>query len=132
MSSHVSKAGGAGHDRNFATISAPLNRLTSKESTWKGKDLPENYKEAIISLKNSLISQPIVDYPRKDRPFSLIVDASTGTDKIKDGIGAMLCQTDTKGEERVIGYASKQLLKNEKNHTHFWLKCNHVIGHIPL
>ncbi len=35
------------------------------------------------------------------RPYSLIVDASTGTGNVNDGLGAMLCQTDEEGEERV-------------------------------
>jgi hypothetical protein len=38
------------HFRNFATISAPLNRLTSKEANWKGDDLPPNCLEAFHSL----------------------------------------------------------------------------------
>jgi hypothetical protein len=45
--------------------------------------------EVFNSLINSLISvsEPIADHQRKHRPYSLIVDASTGT-------GDMLCQTD--------------------------------------
>jgi hypothetical protein len=53
------------HVRNFATISAPLSRLFSKEASWKGRDLPANCLESFYSLINALISEPIVDYPRK-------------------------------------------------------------------
>ena len=35
------------------------------------------------------------------------------------GMGAILCQTDKKGKEKVIAYASKQLAKHEKNYTPF-------------
>jgi hypothetical protein len=112
-------------DRNFTTISAPLNRLTSKEAIWKcggWGGAPLNYLEAFNLQTQSLISKPIIDYPRKHRPFSLIVDASTGTGDINGGLGAMLCQTDEEGKERVIAYKSRQLLKQEKNYTPFQVK----------
>jgi hypothetical protein len=105
------------HVRNFATISTPLNRLTYKEANWKGGILTPNCLEAFNSLKQSLISEPIVDYPRKHRPYSLIVDASTGTGEINGELGAILCQTVKDGEERGITYPSRQLLKLEKNYT---------------
>jgi hypothetical protein len=38
-----------------------------------------------------------MDYPRKHKPYSLIVDASTGRGEIIGGLSAMLCQTDEKG-----------------------------------
>ena len=96
-----------------------IQKLTSKETNWKGGELPESGMEAFNSLKNAHISEPIVDYPRKHRPYSLIVDASTGTSEANGGLGAMRCQTDEEGEQRVIGYASSQLLKHEKNYTLF-------------
>jgi hypothetical protein len=104
---------------NFATISAPLNRLTFKEANWKGGYLPANRLEAFKSLKNALVSEPMVDYPRKHWPYSLIVNASSWTSEINGGLGAILCQTDKEGEERVIAYAIRQLLKHEKNYTSF-------------
>ena len=115
------------HVRNFAIISTPLNKLTAKEADWRGGELPPNAKEAFISLRNSLVSEPIVDYPRKHRPYSLIVDASTGTGEINGGLGAMLCQTDEDGEEKVIAYASRQLLKHEKNYTPFLVEMQAMV-----
>jgi hypothetical protein len=61
-----------------------------------------------------------VDYPRKHRLYLLIEDSLTGTGDINGGLGAMLFQTDEEGEERVIGNASRQLLKHDKNYLHFW------------
>jgi hypothetical protein len=60
--------------------------------------------EAMNSLKNALISEPIEDYPNKHRPYSLISDAFTGRSEINGGLEAILCQTDQEGEERVIAY----------------------------
>jgi hypothetical protein len=48
-------------------------------------------------------------------PYSLIVDACTGNDKTISGMGAILCQRDEQGKQRVISYASKQLAKHKKN-----------------
>jgi hypothetical protein len=56
--------------------------------------------ETFISLKDSLVFFPIVNYPRKHKPSSQIVDASTDTDEIKGGCGAMLCQTDMRKEKK--------------------------------
>jgi hypothetical protein len=47
-----------------------------------------------------------VDYPRKNRPYSLIVDAATGNDVNDGGLGAILTQTDEKGKERLILFAA--------------------------
>jgi hypothetical protein len=33
-------------------------------------------------------------YPRSDRTYALIVDASTGTDQVEGVMGAILCQID--------------------------------------
>ncbi len=78
-------------------------------------------------LKQALILEPIVDYPRKHRPYSLIVDPSTGTGEINGGLGAMLCQTDEDGEETVIAYASRQLLKHGKNHKPFIVEIQAMV-----
>jgi hypothetical protein len=57
---------------------------------------------AFNSLKNSQIVEPISNYPRKYRPYSLIVDASTGSSETNGGWSAMLCQTNEDGEEILI------------------------------
>ena len=97
------------HFKNFASIGAPLHKLTSIEVRWKGGDLPPDCLKAFQILKKTLCSEPVVAYPKKDRPYSLIVDAATGNDKNKGGLGAILCQADMKGGHKVIAYASRQL-----------------------
>jgi hypothetical protein len=84
------------------------NFFTIQGGNWKRIDLQENCMEAFISLKNFQISEPIVDYPRKHRRYSPIVDGSTCSGIIIGELGTMLCQTDEVGEERVIAFASRQ------------------------
>ena len=110
------------HVRNFSAIANPLNQLTRKESVWRGGILNEKALKAFNELKTALCSEPVVAYPRKDRPYSLIVDAATGNMEQEGGMGAILCQLDEKSNYRVIAYASRALAKHEKNYTPFLLE----------
>ncbi len=76
------------HIKNFATVSAPLTKLTRKDSGYNGGPLPTEALNAFLELKKRLITDPVVAYPRSDRKYVLITDASTGTDKIVGGFGA--------------------------------------------
>ena len=110
------------HVRNFSAIANPLNQLTRKESVWRGGILNDKALKAFNELKTALCSEPVVAYPRKDRPYSLIVDAATGNTEQEGGMGAILCQLDEKSNYRVIAYASRALAKHEKNYTPFLLE----------
>jgi hypothetical protein len=68
------------HVRNFATIASPLTKLTRKESLWR-KDAYLAFRE----LQTILVSEPVVDYPRRDQPYALFSDASFGDDNMKGG-----------------------------------------------
>jgi len=57
-----------------------------------------------LELKKRLVTNPVVAYPRSDRKYGLINNASTGTDKIVGGFGALLTQVDEKGNYHVIAY----------------------------
>jgi hypothetical protein len=107
------------HIRNFASISNPLNKLTRKDSKWKGGPLPKEALQAFNELKVALCSEPVVDFPRKNRPYALIVDASTGNAEKDGGLSAILAQQNEKNEFHVIAYASRGLVKHEKNYTPF-------------
>jgi hypothetical protein len=75
----------------------------------------------------------VVAYPRSDRVFSLIVDAATGTPEAKGGLGAILCQTDAKGEPRVISYSSRALTDSEKKlHTIPARNASSMLGNGPF
>ncbi|MGL6006554.1 RNase H-like domain-containing protein, partial [Aeromonas sobria] len=81
--------------------------------------MPKPALVAFKELQTALVSEPIVAYPRKDRPYALIVDASTGSQDTPGGFGAILCQQDPKNRYHVIAYASRGLAKHEKNYTPF-------------
>ena len=89
--------------------------------------MPEECVQAYNSLKQALLTKSIVDYPRKNRPYSLIVDASTGTSEVTGGLGVILTQTDENNDERVIAYANRQLLKHEKNYTPFLVEMQTMV-----
>ena len=110
------------HVRNFSQIATPLNQLTRKDCVWRGGKLNDEALQAFNELKSALCSEPVVAYPRKDRPYALIVDAATGNGTSEGGVGAILCQQDKQGNYCVIAYASRALVKHEKNYTPFLLE----------
>ena len=57
---------------------------------------------------------PVVAFPRSDRQYALIVDASTGPASVEGGMGAILAQVDSQGAFHVISYGSCQLVNYEK------------------
>ena len=111
-----------GHVRNFAMITHPLTRLTCKDSTWRSGPLPADALRAFQELKSILVSEPIMAYPRRHRPYALIVDAATGDAKNPGGLGAILLQMDEKHRYVALAYASRKLDKHECNYSPFLLE----------
>ena len=93
--------------KDFASIAHPLNQLTEKYSTFHWTPQCE---EAFKTLKDKLISPPILAYPDNSKPYILDCDASA------TGVGAVLSQIDDNGIERVISYYSHSLDKPERNY----------------
>ncbi len=112
------------HVKNFSTIAGPLNFLTSKKAGWRGGPLPPDAKRSFVHLQKALISDPIVAYPRQDRPFHLIVDAATGGQEISGGFGAILGQENDNGKCVVVAYASRSLRDHERNYTPYMAEMN--------
>jgi len=112
------------HVKNFSLITAPLNKLLTKQSNWKEGPLPEDALKSFNELKAILLSEPLMSYPRKDRPYSLITDAACGDSDQKKpkGLGAILTQQDKRGKHHVIAYASRSLMSAEKNYSPFLLE----------
>ncbi len=66
-------------------------------------------------------------YPRSDREYTLITDASFGDENPEGGLGAILAQLDSLGKFYIIAYASRKLQKYEKNYTPFLLEMQAAI-----
>jgi hypothetical protein len=99
-----------GHIQNFVQITSPLTNLTKKDSGWKQGSLPENVLRAFRHLQSLLCSQPVLAYPRSDRQYALITDASFGDENTAGGLGAILTQINKDGKFYVIAYASTPFL----------------------
>ena len=98
----------------FAELSAPLTQLTSSKATftWEAK-----HQLAFDTLKQSLMSPPVLDYPRKHDHFTLTTDASDV------GLGAVLSTS----RNTVIEYASRALTSAERNYTTTEKECLAII-----
>ena len=100
---------------NFSSIAAPLYEMTSKNLPNQLK-WSEEAEQAFQRLKEALCTEPVLRAPDFNRPFLLHTDAS-GT-----GLGAVLAQ-DFGGEEHPIMYASRKLLKHERNYATIEKEC---------
>ena len=84
----------------FAHISEPLVRLTRKHVRFLwGKE----QQDAFDTLKAMLVSSHVMAYPQLNKPYKLYTDACD------HAVGAILCQDDENGVEKVIQYISHQL-----------------------
>ena len=93
--------------KDFAKIAAPLNNLLRKQQKFVWTDSCEI---AFQTLKEALISAPILAFPDFTASFYLYTDAST------DGLGATLGELQN-GKEVVIAYAGRDLNPAEKNYS---------------
>ncbi|CAM5173134.1 unnamed protein product [Eretmochelys imbricata] len=67
-------------------------------------------QRALCALKETLIQSLVLVDPDFNKPFLVFTDASDM------GLGAVLMQTDTKGERHPIVYLSKKLLPREQHY----------------
>jgi hypothetical protein len=102
----------------FASIAAPLNSLLRKSEAYKWLD---QHQQAFETLKQRLISAPILVHPDFDQPFMIFTDASA------TGLGAILSQKDDEGRERVVRYASRRTSDSERNYSATNLECLGVV-----
>ena len=93
--------------KNYADIARPLYDLTKKDLKY---NWTENCQNAFQTLKDALISPPILAYPRYDLPFNVYSDAS------KTALGAVLTQVHEDKRERILAYAGRRTQKLEQNY----------------
>lgn len=90
---------------NFSNIAVPLNKMTQKRIKFKWDQECEN---AFQTLKNKLITPPVLAYPDYDKQFSVTVDAS------QHACGAVLSQKHGT-EDKPISFISRTFKKGELN-----------------
>jgi len=111
------------HIKDFATIVAPLFKVTRKDSGYKSGPLPTDALHAFKILQQQLTSDPVMAFPRADRQYALITNAATGTSDTPGGLGAILTQIDQQGNHYAILFASRQLKDHENNYSPFLLEA---------
>lgn len=106
--------------QGFSIIAAPLHKLLGGTSRKKPQKPPTNRPwswtsecdAAFRSLKQALLSAPILAFADFTLPFLLYIDAS------HQGLGAVLSQLQ-EGQEKVIAYASRNLQAAERNDSNY-------------
>jgi hypothetical protein len=111
------------HVKDLVIIAAPLFKVTRKDSVYKNGPLPPDALHAFKVLQKPLTSDPVMAFPRSDRKYALITDTATGTADFSGGLGAILMQVDTNGNNYAISFASRQLKDHEKNYLPYLLEA---------
>jgi len=92
---------------HFSKIAAPLHKLLKKDAKFAWG---EDQEIAFCTLKQKLVSKPILQYPDFSEEFILTTDASN------DGAGAVLSQ-DEIGKDLPVAFASRSFNKAERNYS---------------
>ena len=95
---------------NFLTVATPLSDLMRKHAPNKVV-WGESCQEASQQLKRALTVAPVLVTPNWSKPFIIQTDA------FAYGLGYVLSQLDSQGEEYLIAFASKKLLASERNYS---------------
>lgn len=101
----------------FSKIAKPLTDLLKKDRTFQWK---EDQNKAFKELRNSLCSDPILQYPDFTQPFVLTTDASGYA------IGGVLSQGKI-GKDLPVAYVSRILNKAEQNYSTIEKECLAII-----
>ncbi|XP_063834919.1 uncharacterized protein LOC135084105 [Ostrinia nubilalis] len=92
---------------DFSKLSKPLTNLLKKDVPF---DWTNEQQLSFETLKDKLVSAPVLIYPDFTKPFTLTCDASN------HAISAILSQGPT-GKDHPIAYSSRTLNKNEVNYS---------------
>lgn len=103
-----------------------LSSLLSPSHPWKGGPLPPAAATAFTTIRDALLTRPVVAFPQPNLPFLLATDAAVGDDNRPGGLGAVLTQN-IDGHDRVIAYASRALKQHEKKQSAFQLELQAVL-----
>ncbi|GFX66178.1 retrovirus-related Pol polyprotein from transposon 297 [Trichonephila clavipes] len=90
-----------------ANIARPLSNLSKKSTAWKWSEIEQ---QAFQTLKQCLITPPILRQVDPKKPFIIRTDASSYA------LGAVLLQVASPTDEQPVEYASRFLSSAEKNY----------------
>lgn len=93
---------------DYANLSEPLRRLTRKGEEWQWTTETE---KSFKDMKRAMVSQPCLAYFKLDAPTTVISDASP------IGLGAVLLQKQSNGQNKPIAYASRSLTATERRYS---------------
>ncbi|GFT03324.1 retrovirus-related Pol polyprotein from transposon 17.6 [Trichonephila clavipes] len=93
---------------NFSDIARPLSNLSKKSTAWKWIEIDQ---QAFQTLKQCLITPPILRQVDPKKPFIIRTDASSYA------LGAVLLQGESPTDEQPVEYASRLLSSAEKNYS---------------
>ena len=104
----------AGHYRRFikgfANIAHPLYDVLGKETKMGPMHLPLEACEVVQTLKEKILTSPLLAFPDFAKPFLLETDAS------KEGLGAVISQKQDDGRFHPVAFGSHSLTPAEKNY----------------
>src|SRR6185369_10695319 len=101
----------------FARIAAPIYTAMKKGAfIWE-----EPQEQAFNTLKQKMITAPVLAHPDYDKEFILYTDASY------DGLGFILAQIGEDGKEHPIQYGGRKLKPSERNYTITDLECLGIV-----
>ena len=105
----------------FARKSACLSDLTKKDAPNKVLWTMEHQK-AFQDLKSSLLEEPVLKCPNYEEMFMLQTDAS------ERGIGGVLSQKDSNGDDHPIAFFSRKLLPREVRYSTTEKECLAIVA----
>ena len=107
---------------SYSTVAKPLTSLTSKETPF---EWTKECQKSFETLKQSLLSAPILGYPKDDGIFIIDTDASNV------GVGGVLSQIQN-NKEVVIAYGSRTLTGSELNYCVTRKELLAVMHHVKM
>ncbi|GFW98443.1 transposon Tf2-8 polyprotein [Trichonephila clavipes] len=90
---------------NFSDIARPLSNLSKKSTAWKWSEIEQ---QAFQTLKQCLITPPILRQVDPKKPFIIRTDASSYA------LGAVLLQGESPTDEQPVEYVSRLLSSAKK------------------
>ena len=107
--------------KDFATIARPLTSLTKKEVAERWQVLTEEQMHSFETLKEKLVSPPVLALPRPDLPYIVETDANDYQ------VGCVLSQKYPDGTVKPLGYFSKTLSDTERKYDTSERECLGII-----